>query len=129
MDNFLYETDVYSQGSFIRWEGRWLRLLRVRTRMARINTNMKTFPNDNMAQAYLEGMLWAAFGVRIFSDNVAEWQIDAVKKYAKKLKDEEIEHAELALAEKENQKKLWKQWLDETTKGFKEVLRREGRIR
>ena len=96
--------------------------------MARINTNMKTFPNDNMAQAYLEGMLGAAFGVRIFSDNVAEWQIDAVKKYAKKLKDEEIEHAELALAEKENQKKLWKQWLDETTKGFKEVLRREGRI-
>ena len=81
-----------------------------------------------MAQAYLEGMLGAAFGVRIFSDNVAEWQIDAVKKYAKKLKDEEIEHAELALAEKENQKKLWKQWLDETTKGFKEVLRREGRI-
>ena len=51
--------------------------------MARINTNMKTIPNDNMAQAYLEGMLWAAFGVRIFSDNVAEWQIDAVKKYAK----------------------------------------------
>ena len=96
--------------------------------MARINTNMKTFPNDNMAQAYLEGMLWAAFGVKIFSDNVAEWQIDAVKKYAKKLKDEEIEHAELAPAEKENQKKLWKQWLDETTKGFKEVLRREGRI-
>ena len=45
--------------------------------MARINTNMKTIPNDNMAQAYLEGMLETAFGVRIFSDNVAEWQIDS----------------------------------------------------
>ena len=28
----------------------------------------------------------------------------------------------------ENLEELWKQWLDETTKGFKEVLRREGRI-
>lgn len=46
----------------------------------------------NTAKAYIDGMLWAAFGVRIFSENVAEWQIEAVKKYAKKLKEEEIEH-------------------------------------
>ena len=89
---------------------------------------MKTIQEDNPAQAYFEGMLWAAFGVRIFSDNVAEWQIDAVKKYAKKLKSEEIDHTILTPAEKENQKKLWEQWIDETTKGFKEVLRREGRM-
>ena len=89
---------------------------------------MNTIQEVNPAQAYFEGMLWAAFGVRIFSDNVAEWQIDAVKKYAKKLKDEEIDHSEIAPAEKENQKRLWKQWLDETTKGFKEVLKREGRM-
>lgn len=89
---------------------------------------MNTIQEVNPALAYCEGMLWAAFGVRIFSDNVAEWQIDAVKKYAKKLKDEEIEHSEMAPAEKENQKTLWKQWLDETTKGFKDVLKREGRI-
>lgn len=42
---------------------------------------MKTLQNLNPAQAYLEGMLWAAFGVRIFSDKATEWQIDAVKKY------------------------------------------------
>lgn len=89
---------------------------------------MNTIQEVNSAQAYFEGMLWAAFGVRIFSDNVAEWQIDAVKKYAKKLKYEEIDHSEIAQAEKENQKRLWEQWLDETTKGFKEVLRREGRL-
>lgn len=89
---------------------------------------MKTIQEVNPALAYCEGMLWAAFDVRIFSDNVAEWQIDAVKKYAKKLKDEEIEHSELAPAEKANQKTLWKQWLDETTKGFKDVLKREGRM-
>lgn len=75
----------------------------------------------------LEGM-WVAFDMRIFSDNVAEWQIDAVKKYAKKLKEEEADHLGIAPAEKENQKKLWEQRIDETTKGFKEVLRREGRM-
>ena len=80
------------------------------------------------AQAYLEGMLWAAFGVRVFSENVAEWQIEAVKKYAMKLKEEEIEHSALTPAEKEEQKRLWKQWIDETTKGFKEVLKEEGRM-
>ena len=48
---------------------------------------MKTIQNVNPASAYLEGMMWAAFGVRIFSDNATEWQIDAVSKYAKKLKE------------------------------------------
>lgn len=89
---------------------------------------MNTIQEVNPAKAYCEGMLWAAFGVRIFNDNAKEWQIDAVKKYAKKLKDEEIDHSEITHAEKENQKKLWEQWIDETTKGFKEVLRREGRM-
>ena len=89
---------------------------------------MKTIIEVKPAQAYFEGMLWAAFGVRIFSDNVAEWQIDAVKKYAKKLKEEEIKHSEIASSEKENQKMLWAKWIDETTNGFKEVLRREGRM-
>ena len=51
---------------------------------------MKAIKDVNPAQAYIEGMLWAAYGVRIFSENVAELQIEAVKKYAKKLKEEEI---------------------------------------
>lgn len=89
---------------------------------------MKTMNEVNHAQAYLEGMLWAAFGIKIFSDNAMEWQIDAVKKYATKLKEEEIEHSSLKPTEKEDQKTLWKQWIDETTKGFKEVLRREKRL-
>lgn len=89
---------------------------------------MRTISEENIVQAYIEGMLWAAYGVRIFSENVAEWQIDAVKKYAKKLKEEEIEHSALTPAEKDEQKSLWKQWIDETTKGFKEVLKKEGRM-
>lgn len=82
----------------------------------------------NKAKAYIEGMLWAAYGVKNISGNVCEWQIDAVKKYAKKLKEEDIDHSTLSPAEKENQKELWKQWIDETTKGFKEVLKSEGRM-
>ena len=35
---------------------------------------MRTISKVNTAQAYIEGMLWAAYGVRIFSENVAEWQ-------------------------------------------------------
>ena len=54
-------------------------------------------------------MLWAAFGVGIFIDNVTEWQIEAVKKHATKLEEEEIEHVALTPAEKDDQKRLWKQ--------------------
>ena len=90
---------------------------------------MKTIGKVNPAQAYIEGMLWAAYGVKIFSENVAEWQIEAVKKYAKKLKEEEIEHSALTAAEKDEQKRLWKRWIDETTNGFKEVLKKEGRMK
>lgn len=45
---------------------------------------MEMNSNHNMdtAKAYLEGMLWAAYGVRVFSDLVAEWKIDYVKEYA-----------------------------------------------
>ena len=34
------------------------------------------------AKAYIEGVLWAAYGVRIIGGTVAEWQIDSVKEYA-----------------------------------------------
>ena len=72
----------------------------------------------NPALAYLEGMLWAAYGVKVISCDAVEWQIDAVKECAKELKEKEIEHSSLSPTEKENQKRLWKQWIDETTKGF-----------
>lgn len=89
---------------------------------------MRTIQKDNKVEAYIKGMLWAAYGVKVISGNVEEWQIESVKKYAKKLKEDEIEHSKLTSAEKDEQKRLWKQWIDETTKGFKEVLKREGRM-
>ena len=87
-----------------------------------------TIKNVNPAQAYLEGMLWAAYGVKVISGPTAEWQIDKVKEAALKLKEEEIDHSSLTLTEKGNQKRQWKQWLDVTTQGFKEALKREGRM-
>ena len=45
---------------------------------------MITIKNVNPAQAYLEGMLWAAYGVKVISGPVAEWQIDKVKESALK---------------------------------------------
>ena len=89
---------------------------------------MKTINEVNPTEAYLEGMLWAAYGVKVISCDAVEWQIDAVKECAKELKEKEIEHSALSPTEKENQKRLWKQWIDETTKGFKDELKRVGRI-
>ncbi|MBO4840198.1 MAG: hypothetical protein J5524_03765 [Bacteroidaceae bacterium] len=89
---------------------------------------MNTVIDVNRVKAYLEGVLWAAYGVKVITGNVAEWQIDAVKECAKELKEKEIEHSSLSSTEKQTQKRLWKQWIDEITKGFKDVLRSEGRM-
>ena len=48
---------------------------------------MKINHNIDTAKAYIEGMLWAAYGVKIISGSAAEWQIDQVKECAKKLKE------------------------------------------
>jgi len=79
-------------------------------------------------KAYFEGMLWAAFGVRFFGGTVAEWQLDAVKEYASKFKEAEIDHSSLPFQEKEELKRQWKQWLEATCQGMKDELRREGRM-
>ena len=89
---------------------------------------MKTIKAVNPAQAYIEGMLWAAYGVRIINGTVAEWQIDKVKECALKLKEAEIDHSSLTQTEKEEQKHQWKQWQDSTTQGFKDKLKEEGRL-
>ena len=71
---------------------------------------MNTSSNQSIdtARAYLEGMLWAAYGVRIISGSAVEWQIDQLKVCAKNLKEAEIDHSTLTQAEKENQKHQWK---------------------
>lgn len=89
---------------------------------------MNTHHCLDTAKGYFEGVLLAAYGVKIISGSVAEWQIDQVKECAKKLKETEIDHSTLTQKEKENQKHQWKQWIDTTTKGFKDKLKAEGRL-
>ena len=40
---------------------------------------MEVKKDANPALAYLEGMMWAAYGVKVISCDAVEWQIDAVK--------------------------------------------------
>ena len=89
---------------------------------------MNKIEDINPAQAYMVGMSYAAFGERAFNCDAVEENIEAAKEYAKKRKEEEIDHSTLTPTEKENQKRLWKEWIDETTKGFKDELKRAGRI-
>lgn len=79
------------------------------------------------AQAYLNGMLYAAFCVKVISCDAVEWQIDKVKECAQKLKEAEIDHSSLSQTEKEEEKRLLKQWMDSITQGFKDKLKEEGR--
>ena len=89
---------------------------------------MSSNQSIDTAKAYLEGMLWAAYGVKIISGSAAEWQIDQVKECAKKLKEAEIDHSSLPQTEKEILKHQWEQWIDATTQGFKDKLKEEGRL-
>ncbi len=89
---------------------------------------MITNHNIDSARAYFEGMLLAAFGVKVFSDSVAEWQLDYVKEYAQKLKEADIDHSAFTPTEKENLKHQWKQRIDATAQGFKDMLKAEGRL-
>jgi hypothetical protein len=89
---------------------------------------MKAIKDVNPAQTYFEGMLLAAYGVKVFSDSAAEWQIDKVKECAQKLKEAEIDHSSLTLAKKDEQKRQWKLWMDSTAQGFKDKLKEEGRL-
>ena len=82
----------------------------------------------NPAQGYFDGMLKAAFGVTIISGNAAEWQIDAVKERASKLKEDEINHSLLSSEDKEIQIRQWKEWINAYADGFKDVLRQSGRM-
>ena len=84
--------------------------------------------NVNPAKAYMDGMSLAAYGVSFIEDNASEWQIEAVKEYASKLKEAEIDHMAISPDEKEDMKHQWKLWLDATTDGFKDELKRVGRL-
>ncbi|MBR5399917.1 MAG: hypothetical protein IK103_09030 [Bacteroidales bacterium] len=83
---------------------------------------------DDSTKAYFEGMLWAAYGVKLMGGFISEWQIDAIKECASRLKLAEIDHFQLSPCEKDELKRLWKQRFDALTSGIKNKLKQEGRI-
>ena len=86
-------------------------------------------PNQvNIAKAYLDGMLLAAFGINIFRYNAFEWQIDEVKLCALNLKKAGIDHSQLSAKEKENMKRQWETWVETVSRGYKDTLRLAGRL-
>lgn len=89
---------------------------------------MSTTNDINPIQAYCEGQFRAAFVSCINSSVVSERQIDAVKEYTSKAKESIIEQSGLSGQEKDEMKRLWKQWLESYTKGVKDRLRSEGRL-
>ena len=78
-------------------------------------------------EAYFKGMFTAAFGV-CPTGKFTEWQIEVVKKCASMLKEAEIDHAQFSDAEKQELKQQWKSWLETYTQGFKDELKRSGRL-
>lgn len=89
-----------------------------------MNYNFST----DLAKAYYDGILGAAFGCSILNGKIEEWQIDAAKECALKLKESEIDHTMLSYSDKENLKRQWKQALEAMIQGFKNELRTEGRM-
>ena len=89
---------------------------------------MNDYYSVNPAKAYLDGMLWAAFGSALYFGKVADWQIEAVKKCASILKEAEIDHSVLSDTDKVELKRQWRQYLDSYTQGLKDELRKEGRM-
>ena len=53
---------------------------------------------------------------------------DFVKEVLLKFREAEIDHLAFSASEKEELKSQWKQWLDATTHGIKDELRREGKL-
>ena len=84
--------------------------------------------DNNTAKTYINGMLAAAFGITVYNAVLKEWQIDAVKKCASILKESEIDHSQCSSEQKQKMKEQWKLELDAYTQGFKDELRREGRL-
>lgn len=82
----------------------------------------------NNLDAFYQGSVQAAFSVFLFGGYYTEQQIDIVKEAVSRYRESEIEQSALPLSDKEELKQEWKTWLDTFTQGFKEELKRQGRL-
>ena len=83
--------------------------------------------DNNAVKAYFQGILTVAYGVNPI-ETATEWQIDSIKECVSKLKEVEIDHLSGSIAEKQEMKRQWKLRLEDFAQGFKDELRRRGRL-
>lgn len=91
-------------------------------------TLMKDDYQQNPFGAYYTGAFRAAIASCFIGGQISEQQIDFVKEVVSKFREVEIDHLPIPDSDKEVLKRQWKQWLDATTRGIKDELRREGKL-
>lgn len=84
--------------------------------------------NINPMGPYYAGALRTAIASCFINGKISEQQIDFVKEVISKFREAEIDHLAISALEKDELKSQWKQWLDATTLGIKDELRREGKL-
>lgn len=83
----------------------------------------------SLISPYFRGAAEAAFGVFLFGGFYTEEQIDMVKAAVSRFRESEIDQSSLPQQEKEGLKQQWKQWLELYVRGFKDLLKQQGRLK
>ena len=83
--------------------------------------------DKNALEACFQGILTVAYGVNPI-ETATEWQIDAIKECVSRLKEAEIDHMLVSIAEKQQMKRQWKLRVEAYAQGFKDELKRRGRL-
>ena len=84
--------------------------------------------NNNLLGTYFAGAFKAAIASCLINGKISEQQIDFVKEIVSKYRESEIDHSFLNPEEKEEAKRNWKLWLDETANGVKDEFRTLGKL-
>lgn len=85
--------------------------------------------NEKFAlMGYLEGVLLAEMGLSLLKGNAQEDALDAAKEVAEKMNEQNIDSSPLSQEEKERLKSEGKVRIETMLKGYKDILKREGRL-
>lgn len=81
-----------------------------------------------MGEQFFRGVLVAFLGANFMNGPITEWQIDMLKEYISHFCEARIDHSQLSLHEKEEQKHQMKHSLEVYIYGVKETLRARGKL-
>lgn len=84
--------------------------------------------DSEIITGYFQGVFWAYLGLSMISCNATEESLDAAKITAEKMNEQRIDTLTLSKEEKDRMKADWKAWSESALKGFKDTLKKEGRL-